>query len=205
VETFISSTDLEALLGTTVDPDSLIIAIALDSACQSVRTYLGQTVNYVADDVEVHSGSGRRKLRLRERPVRVVTEVKVDNTVIDPTTYNVRGAIITYTNTDAWTFGNDNIRVKYSHGYDIDEPSEFNVPADIRLVTLLAARRVYEAVGYFQSIGGGVLTGETIGDYSYTLSDSAATSVAEASALTEGEEYVLDRYRIELVGDTPTY
>jgi len=197
----ISVADLEAWLDDTIaDPNSLAVKITLDSACEKVRTYLGQTINLVADDIEIHSGSGRRKLRLRQRPVRSVSEVKIDDVIMAASTYNVRGAIVTFTDTDTWTNGDDNISVKYTHGYDISEPSDNNVPADIRLVALLLASRIYQSIGVPIAVGG--LSGETIGDYSYTLDNSASS--ASAIELYEAEKYCLDKYRIDLVGDTPT-
>jgi len=205
LDPYISTADLEALLGVSLaDPSSLMVKITLDSACQTVRTYLGQYINLIEDDVEVHSGTGRRKLRLRQRPVRAVTEVKIDDLVT--TNYTVRGAIITLKGSDVWTYGNDNVEVTYDHGWDIvdtPDPQE-GVPADIRLVTLLIARRVFDNVGESSGVTG-ALTGETIGDYSYTLSDASATAITSAAELVEAERYVLDRYRIDLIGDSPTF
>lgn len=198
---FISVADLEAWLEETIlFPNGLAVKITLDSACQKVRTYIGQTINLVQNDVEVHSGSGRMKLRLRERPVRSVSEVKIDDKVMDPAGYNVRGAIITFTDMDYWWKGDDNIRVTYTHGYDLGEPSDNNVPADIRLVALLLAARIWQYIGVPIAVGG--LSGETIGDYSYTLDTAGSTS--SAIELYEAEKYCLDKYRIDLVGDTPT-
>ena len=200
MDPFISTVDLEAMLDTTFAvPTPLPVKIALDSACQRVRTYLGQTINLVEDDVEVHSGTGRRKLRLRERPVRAVTLVTIDD--VETTNYTRRDAVLTLKNSDVWTYGNDNIEVTYDHGYDLVEPSDNNVPADIRLVALILARRVYESLG---SVTGTVVQ-ETIGDYSYQLSDNAEAAVSSAAELLEAEKYALDRYRIDLVGDSPTY
>jgi hypothetical protein len=151
-------------------------------------------------------------MRLRQRPIRVLTSITVDGDLVDPTLYSVRyidhprSAVITFTDTDVWWWGNDNILVTYNHGYDlVENVGALNVPADIRLVALLSARRVFEAVGTSGTEGGGALTGETIGDYSYTLSDVGSAEATTASELTDGEKYILDRYRIELAGDTPTY
>ena len=202
---FISPDDLEALLGESlVNPTALIVAISLDSACTAIRTYLGQTINLVEDDVEVRSGSGRRKIRLRQRPVREVSEVKIDDEIQDPASYNVRGAVITFTDGSFWWNGNDNTYITYTHGWDVEEPTDFPVPADIRMVALLIARRVYEAVGYEQGSAGGAIISETIGDYSYTLSESSLATVTSASELTSGEKSSIASYRVELVGDTPT-
>lgn len=204
MDPFISVDDLEAMLAEDLaDPNALVVKIALDAACQTVRTYLGQDVNFVEDDVEIHSGSGRRKMRLRQRPVREVTEILVDDVALDLSTVSIRGAIITFRDMDIWNPGNDNIEVTYSHGWDIDEPTDFPVPADIRLVALLLSRRVFDAQGSGSSNTGGIIS-ETIGDYSYTLSEEAAAAALSASELLDAEKSVLDRYRIELVGDTPT-
>lgn len=205
---FVSPTDLEALLGETlVNPTALIVAISLDAACESVRGYIGQIINLVEDDVEIHSGTGRRVMRLRQRPVRSIEYVKVDGTTLETTEYTARDAILTKTDQTWWDFGNDNIEVKYTHGWDVEEPTSFPVPADIRLVALIAARRVYQAVGFAESgSAGGLLIAETIGDYSYQLSDpGAAATVATAAELGEGEQFALDRYRIALVGPSAIY
>lgn len=200
---FISVADLEAILGEAIaDPNSLSVKIALDSACQAVRTYLGQTINLVVNDVEVHSGGWRKKLRLRERPVRAVDQVKVGDTVIDPSSYSVRGAVITLVDGSVWGSGNDNISVTYDHGYDISEPSDNNVPSDIRFVALSVARRTYMDLG--ADVVAGSIKKETIGDYSYELSDAAVAVLKTAGSLLTAEKATLDPYRIELVGDTPT-
>lgn len=200
---FISVADLEAGIGAAIaDPNALDVKIALDSACQAVRTYLGQTINKVTDDVEIHSGRYGKKIRLRQRPVRSVTEVKIDGTVIAATNYSVRSHIVTLIDGSLWGKGNDNVSIKYTHGYDIGEPSDDNVPADIRFVALSIAKRVWNDLG--ADAASGAIVSETIGDYSYTLSEAALATVTSASALSGGEQAALDPYRIELVGDTPT-
>ena len=209
LDPYISVLDLEAILGLTIaDPTALIVKIALDAACHRVRTYTGQDINLVLDDVEVHSGSGRRKLRLLQRPVRQLTEVKIDDVVQDAALYSLRENIISFIDSDVFWMGNNNVEVTYSHGWDIDETPDSpfvsveRVPADLRLVTLLLARRVYENVG--ENVSAGAIIGETIGDYSYTLSDNAATAVTTAIELIPAESYVLDPYRIRRIGDSPT-
>ena len=205
---FISTDDLEAWLDVDItNPNSLAVKIALDSACEKVRTYLGQMINYVQDDVEIHSGGGRKKLRLRERPVRDLTELEVSGEIIDPDEYSVRYfdhpmlAVVTFVDGERYWRGDDNIYVTYSHGYDLVEAADaVNVPADIRLVALMLASRVYQSIGVPVSVGG--LTSETIGDYSYQL--DAATAASSAIELYDAEKITLDRYRIDLVGDTPT-
>jgi hypothetical protein len=200
---FISVADLEASIGASIaDPNSLSVKITLDSACQAVRTYLGQTINLVTGDVEIHSGRYGKKIRLRQRPVRSVTSVVVDDEVIDPTNYSVRGHVVTLIDGSLWWKGNDNVEITYDHGWDLSEASDDNVPTDIRYVALSIARRIWNDLG--ADTAAGAIVSETIGDYSYTLSEAALSAVATVSALTGGEQAALDPYRIELVGDTPT-
>lgn len=198
LQPFVSTDDLAAFLDATVDPTSLRTKMALDSACDAVRSYLDQDINYVANDVEYHSGHGYQhdRLRLRQRPVVAVVSVYVEGTVVDPLTYNVRDpGVIVLTDGSYFPSGNDNIVVTYNHGWMVPAVSgSASVPADLRLVALSAARRVYSAVGANDVVA---VTGETIGDYSYqTGGTSGATT---ASELLLAEEAVLDRYRIGLV------
>jgi hypothetical protein len=191
VEPFISTDDLNAVLGQTVTPTDLIVSIALDSACESVRSYLGQTINLVTGDVTELDGNGRLAIRLPQRPVRALTSVFVDDMEVVADDYSLRGALLRRKDGGGFTVGFGNVIVTYDHGYDIVElPSDFAVPADIRLVALLAARRVYTTVG----TAAGAIQSETMGSYSYTLSTTVIASTA--AELLKPETDVLDRYRI---------
>jgi len=200
---FISTLDLEAIIDDTLpDPSALIVKIALDSACTAVRTYIGQDINYVANDLEVRSGSGRRKLRLRQRPVRSIASIYIDDVLVDSDEYTVRGTpgVVTMKNT-WWDPGDDNVEITYSHGWDLAEASDMSVPSDIRIVALSIARRIWADTG---SELAGAIVSETIGDYAYELSDASVQASATSAQLTEAEKYMLDPWRVELVGDTPT-
>jgi hypothetical protein len=200
---FISTADLEAFLGATLaDPNVLIVKIALDSACTAVRSYLDQDINKVTADIEYHSGHGwlHDRIRLRQRPVVSVTSVYDYDVLLDPANYNVRDAFLVLTDGSYFVAGNDNIQVTYTHGYEIPATSQSEaVPADIRLVALSAARRVYVSTGQSDLIN---KRGEKIGDYEYTYgytgskTGQVATSAAE---LITAEKDVLDRYRVYLV------
>ncbi len=203
LDPFISTADLDAILDDTVDPSALATKIALDSACTAVRTYLGQNVNYVANDVEVRSGNGRRKMRLRQRPVRSIASIYIDGVLVPSTEYSVRSdpAVVTMLNS-WWDPGDDNVTVTYSHGWDVGTDTDLSVPADIRIVTLNMARRVFLDVG--ADLLAGAIVSETIGDYAYELSDAAVQAATGTYQLSEAERYMLDPWRVELVGDTPT-
>jgi hypothetical protein len=199
---FVSSDDLAAFTGLTINAADLKTKIALDSACDAVRSYLGQDINLVEDDVEWHSGHGymHDRIRLRQRPIVAVTEVRIDvvagstGAVLAAANYNVRDSFIVRTDASYWLSGNDNIKVTYDHGWTVPPTSQSAaVPADVRLVALSAARRVYSGVGASDAAGFG---GERIGDYEYTNPKGTATSTAE---LLMAEMDVLDRYRIGLV------
>ena len=201
---FVSSDDLAAFLGVTVDAAALKTKIALDSACDAVRSYLGQDINFVSADVEYHSGHGymHDRVRLFQRPVVSVASIYVDygyTTLVAATDYHIRDSFIVLLNMSYFAAGNDNIKVTYDHGWVVPPTSQSAaIPADIRLVALSAARRVYSGVGTTDAASFG---GEQIGDYSYTnpggsTNTGVATSVAE---LLQAEKDVLDRYRIGLV------
>ena len=194
---FIGTDDLAALLGTAVSDADLITRIALDSGCQAVRSFLDQTINRQTDITEIVDGHDTKKFRVHERPIRNIWSVTLDGEVVDPTLYNWNHSMCRRVDDIRWPAGYANIEVNYDAGYDIipDDSTgdDLLVPADMRLVALLAARRVYTSVG--TSDGGGK-TSESIGQYSYSNGSSAATSAAE---LLAPEKDVLMRYRIGLV------
>lgn len=187
--------DVDELFQTSAD---LVIA----ASQQAVRKYMGQEITLHVDDVETHDGRGRRHIRLRERPVRDLTSVFVDDVELDPDSYSLRGARLTYVNS-IWAYGVDNIEVTYTHGWDTeldsydvyDEDLEL-VPADIKLVTLSAARRFYIEMG--PTATEGRKQSETIGKYSYTLEDRAAGGSTPVIDLLPAESAVLDRYVVRL-------
>lgn len=193
---FISTDDLAALIGAPVDGADLITDMALDAACTSVRSYLQQEVNYHADATEELDGRGLVTLRLRERPIRSVASVTVDGVALETTDWNLRGNLLRRIDCGVFTLGIANVVVVYSHGWDISDPVTLPVPADIRLVALIAARRVYSAVGASDS--GGTQQSETMGSYSYT-SASTAQVASTAAQLLGPEMAVLDRYRVGLI------
>lgn len=193
---FIGTDDLSAITGTTVSENDLITAIALDVGCQTVRSYIGQTINYVEEDTEELDGTNRLKVRLRERPIRQLISVSVEGTELDPEKYSLRKSVIRRKDGIAFPWGFDNVEVVYSHGWDAvpDDSAgdDVLVPPDLRLVALLSARRVYTAVGTIS----GTPSSESIEGYSYTLTQ---TAVAESAAqLFDAEKAVLEHYRIGL-------
>lgn len=186
-----------------MDVDELYVTsaeLAIGAAEQAVRKYLDQHITLVTDDIETHDGNGRIRLRLRERPIREVTAVFEDGTELDAEAYVLDKSVLKRVDGYVWARGVQNIEVEYTHGWDgisdllTSEGMEFAfpVPADIRLVTLNIARRTFSSQGEQTDI---TLTGETIGQYSYTR-DGTAAQETDASSLLLAEKTVLDRYRI---------
>lgn len=193
LDDYVGLQDLADFMLVDTLPQSLA-ELQLAAAMQSVRKYLDQDITFVADDVEYHDGRSRDKVRLRQRPVREVTSVVVDDEVIDPSEYVVRGAVIQFLNGTGWPtwrWNTNNIVVTYDHGWDASLSDPMPVPADIRLATLSTARRRLMNSGETNE----TLASETIGKYSYTR-DSAAGS--DAFGLLPAETAVLDRYAVRL-------
>jgi len=191
--------------------------LALQAAQAAIRGYIDQTITLVTNDVEVLDGYGKPWLRLHERPVRAVSKVEEgDGTTasfveIPTTDWVLRRSLIFRVDGGVWLPGNVNYRVTYTHGWDtgsVDSDtsdSDFDplhVPADISLVALNTARRLYGALGTSDGVSkAGNIKQETIGAYSYTLSTVAEQVGAAAGVeLLLAEKMVLDRYRYEGAG-----
>jgi len=179
--------------------------LTLAAAQASVRKYLDQEITFVSGDIVLLDGNGKPWLRLPERPVRAVTTVEegdgttADFEAVEAVDYVLRRSILYRVDGGYWTPGNVNIRVTYDHGWDVgevdsDSDSDFdspNVPGDIVLATLSAARRLYENTGTGGSSGD--IVQETIGSYSYTLSSEARR--AGGVGLIDAEKLIIERYR----------
>jgi len=207
---FISAQDLSDYLGRDVSADPRTV-IALDSACEVVRGYIGQTINLVEDDEVFVDGTGTRSLLLPQLPVVGIAEVTTfdrngeDETALtEGVDFKIGDGGVLWrisaegsTGWGIWPWGHRNIFVVYTHGYTVIPVTasgdsgitgeDFGVPSDIRLVALQIAGRVYSQ----SAVVAGGMQSETIGKYSYTLSDSGSSS----ALLYPEEQHVLDRYR----------
>lgn len=97
----------------------------IDAACWSVRHYIEQEVTFGSGKVEFFDGRGSSsrsgyRLRLHERPVRAITEITIDDVVLDPASYTFREESgIVRIKVGFFTSGTDNIRATYNAGWDI--------------------------------------------------------------------------------------
>lgn len=146
---FISRQDLTDHLGRNVLADDGAL-IAVDQACDTVRTMTEQTINR-GTTTEVFDGTGTDAILLRELPVNGVSAVQVFNgsqvwTTAGTADYTVNGdGMLLATDTagtstvgTAWPRGRQNVRVTYDHGWASDD-----IPRDLRGVALAVAARIH--------------------------------------------------------------
>lgn len=203
--------DFASSRGQDYDPTDLQALIALEGASGAVRSYCGQTFDYVEDDEITVDGHGTRSLILPQIPVHEVTEVAIvawdaTETVLETTDYVLDGAAGILRRSGnyllwagwpwayTWYGAEPRIRIVYSHGYILPEQAAVTdiprLPAELSLVTMQIASRMFSMA----SQGGQMVRAESIGSYSVEYG-SYATS-AEESAPLDVERLVLDKYRV---------
>ena len=173
---FISLTDLGNFTGVDYAGSDVAI-IAIDSACERVRSYLSQHVNLVEDDEVSLHGTGTDVLLLPELPVRSISSVTEtvndeDTVLVDGTDYELGEAGMLYRLGAYWPRGKNNVTVVYTHGWDLSEDVQGSgdvdvprVPSDLRYVALTLAADIVTA----GTSGAGGVQSESIGDYSYKM------------------------------------
>lgn len=203
MQPYISTGDLGEYLGTNVTGNHLAV-IAIDSACNIIRTYTGYKLNYIKNDQIFLNGNGKEALELPEAPVVKITSVYILDQLVDDTTYYfTKGGLLVKIATapwlswpwGGWPWGQQNISVTYDHGYaflesDVerdpndDIPLPDRMPADLRSVALDLAKRIFEASAGVGGIGGSTsgINSEQIGSYQYSAGTTTSTSVAGSSA-----------------------
>jgi hypothetical protein len=159
---FISRTDLTDYLGTDVSTDAGAL-IAVDSACDIVRTLTEQDFNSATDTINL-DGTGTDVLLLPQVPVNAAGTVVVNGGTLDATLdyvatsdgelYRTDGTATlaawgAWGPTAKWPMGRQNISVTYNHGY-----ASGTVPSDIRAVALMiASRMVVQGVDVQRQVG----------------------------------------------------
>jgi hypothetical protein len=174
---------------------SLNAELMLESACQAVRDFCDQELDYTEDDaITIYVGHNVEILRLPELPIVEVSEVFVnDEDPMDPDDYEVRTGGIARVSGLLWAQGS-RVHVTYSHGYaltleDVDtDAGIYRIPSPLRVKALeLAASGLT-----WQTTQGGNLTSETIGSYSYTVSEGSTDA---ALVITDADGTSIAKYR----------
>lgn len=195
---FISLLDLGDYLDADLTEDEVGV-IAIDSACEMIRSYIDQRIDYEEQDEIRLDGTGRPSLLLPQRPVRAVHGVTEEDEgpdlAEDEDWYldRVADRIIRLPEGAVWPLGQGNIVVNYDHGYEADPVDEdfIRVPSDIRLVALQIASRIYRGKG---TATAGTVVSETIGSTSFTYESGGVQ--ATGAAIAPIEQGILDHYRI---------
>lgn len=183
---FISRQDLTDYLGRDVTADDGAL-IAVDAACDTVRTVAEQNFNQVVGGTAVLDGSGTDALLLPELPVSAAGTVLVNGTAVTDYTLNGNGVLFRGTvglsdpywpdempTRLVWPTGRQNVEVTYDHGY-----ADADLPRDVRMVALSLASRLLVQ---------GVATEESLGD-------ARVKYAGPAMDLTAGEKMILRKYR----------
>lgn len=183
---FISRQDLSDYLGRDVTTDDGAL-IAVDSACEVVRTLTEQDFSQVTDTVKL-DGSGTDTVLLPQLPVSAAGTVVVNGGTLESDDYTVTagGHLIRTGGTATWSAwsqtgyacaywpkGRQNIEVTYDHGED-------TVPSDVRMVALMIAHRLVTQGG---------ATSETVGPVTKRYA-------VASTDLTAGEKAILRKYRV---------
>lgn len=183
---FISRDDLRDYLGRDVTADEGAL-IAIDAACDVVRTVAEQDFNQTIGATVTLDGSGTDALLLPQLPVSNAGTVLVNGTAV--TDYVLNGDGILYRRGSlsgqstyyadcavprVWPAGRQNVRVTYDHGYPDAE-----LPRSVRMVALaLASRLIVQGVAVEESLG-----------------DARVRYAGPAMDLTNGEQMILRKYR----------
>lgn len=185
---FISREDLSDLLGEDLSSsDSALIAI--DSACDVVRTEAEQTFNEVSSDEVILDGSGTDALLLPELPVTDVDSVTLGDEVLavdDDYVLNGQGILLRVWPA-VWTKGRQNVTVQYDHGY-----GDSVFPRDVRVVALRVAVRIFKQPATAAAAG---VASESLGSYSISYTNSSSSSSSSEDLITEAEKRVLRKYK----------
>jgi hypothetical protein len=186
VAAFVSVSQLEAALQRPLV--GAAASEALDEACQTVRDYLGQRLDFVQNDTVTLHGTGRATLLLPELPVSAIGAVTVTDadgvaTVLGAADWSLDGIDgVLWRHGDIWPAGIHNVAVSgYGHGYA-------SVPASIRGVALSLANRIYGR--HASKLG---VRSEQLAAYSYVNEPTSGTG------LDGLEQTTLDRYKVRRI------
>lgn len=189
---FISRDDLGDYMAQDLTTSD-VAGIAIDAACETIRTFTDREINFTEDDVVLLNGSGTNGLLLPNYPVIGTPVVLIDGAA--STDFVVQGSRLARTDWALWPLGIANIEVTYSHGYavneaDVDPAGPDRVPSDLRNVALQIAAGLmsvaetrFHAVSPRDSVGG-----------------SAPTEGPAPAVLTLQQEQTMKRYRRRQVG-----
>jgi hypothetical protein len=180
--TYASSDELVAYLRIPAGvEDSTLLQVALEGADEAINGYIDQELLSGTATNEEHNGDGSDVLQLRHFPAIAIASITEWNpgfesgtsATLDSTDYYAElHTGIVYRIGSKWPEGRGTVKVTYTYGVE-------ETPADVRIVALQVAARIYDV---------GMVENESVGGVS-------ATYVKGAGSLTEDERRLLRRYR----------
>lgn len=186
-DSFITRGELQIMLGYDLEDDKADIAV--HAACDAIRQTVGQSLNFVEDDVAVLDSDGMDTLLLPELPVYSVTSLvgpggsaltEGTNFVLD----TEAGLLQTKSLTSKFLKGRQIYTVTYSHGY-VQDSSAAGLPSGVlewpyslKLLALQLASRIYDQ---------GIVSSESVGGVSMSY------AAPEAIVLTDRERSLLEK------------
>lgn len=182
---FISRDDLSNRLGTDVTADENAL-MAVDAACEIVRSLADQTFDQATDTVTL-DGTGTDALLLPELPVTNAGTVTVNGTAVTDYVLNGNGILYrrgtltgspdydTPTTPKVWPSGRQNVSVTYDHGYAPDD-----LPRDVRAVALNVASRLFV---------------QQVSQLSETVGETQIRYAVAPADLTVGEQAIVRKHR----------
>jgi hypothetical protein len=169
---FCTIADLAAFLQIAIVGDNPSAVRAIDAATAAIKSYCGQLIEVVADDVVQLDVCvwPQRELVLPQWPVTAVAKVAEDGQELDPAFYKWSRAGILHRLYGHWRRGLQVVEVTYSHGYN-------PLPPEVVDVCVRAAARAYQA-GLRAAATSGVagVTSEQMADYNTQFSSERAST-----------------------------
>lgn len=98
----------------------------INSCSAAIESYCGRKFKVQIITDEEYDGNGRKHILLEQYPVKTIESVKIDDTILDSSSYKVKkknGMLIHH---HKWPEGDINIAVTYVAGFD-------EIPADLEL------------------------------------------------------------------------
>lgn len=194
---FATIDDVELVLLREITEANEISAVNfhLGVVSDTIREYVEQEIDYVADEAIVLNGPlNTRSLLLPQIPVVSVSSITEndellvagDDYILDP------GDGIVYRVGRSWTWGIQNIDVVYSHGYE-------TIPNSLVGVCARAASRLFQAGLKAADVDGipGVAS-KSLGDFSVSYAvetGEGTTGASSARVLLYSEKDILDKFK----------
>lgn len=180
--------ELAKLTGRSAADTQLLASLV--EASRRFRLAVGHPVSLVTADVLEVDGKGGAQFRLAPPlPIIAITQITVDDVIVDPTDYRVnkRNGIVTR-RSGCWPYPPAAIEVTYTHGYEVTVPDGSNGwPADGPLIGLPETIQsvVLEQARLIMNTDPGITSKTVLGDSTTFGGAAVGTTQAWTDAVLE--------------------